>query len=66
MEAVRKTKLYLKTQAELAEEEAARQKKKKEKELAELLNTKNQTIEETYIISAFWRDYIRAFEQLER
>jgi sugar diacid utilization regulator len=42
VEAVQKTKEYLRSKAELAEEEAVRQRRKKEKEVAELVSTKNQ------------------------
>lgn len=45
VEAIQRTKQYLKTKAEMAQEEAARQKKKKEQKIAQLLSTKNQNIE---------------------
>lgn len=43
-----------------------RQRKKKEKEMAEIVNAKNQDVQETFAISAFWREYYKYYEQIIR
>lgn len=64
VEAVQRTKEFLRSKADVAEEEAARLRKRKEKEMAELMNTKSNSVEEAFSISSFWRDYFRALEQV--
>jgi hypothetical protein len=41
-----------------------RQRKKKEKELAEIVNAKNQDVQESFSISAFWREYYKYYEMV--
>lgn len=45
----------------MAEQEAARQRKKKERQIAEL-SAKHQSVEDEFHITSFWRDYFRAYE----
>jgi hypothetical protein len=62
VESIQRTKNLLKTKAEMAEEERVRQRKKKEKEMAEIISTKNQNVQESFSISAFWREYYKYYE----
>lgn len=62
MESIQKTKNLLKTKAEMAEEERMRQRKKREKEMAEMVSAKNQDVHENFSISSFWREYFKYFE----
>lgn len=48
----------------MAEEEAARLRRKKEKEKADLVSSKSQSLEDAYLISPFWREYFKLLEQV--
>ena len=63
---IKKTKEYLKNKEVLAEEEAVRLRKKKERENVEQISVKNQSTEDEYNISSFWRDYFRAYEAVAK
>jgi hypothetical protein len=45
VDSIQKTKSLMKSKAELAEEERVRQKKKKEKEMAEIIHSKSQNVQ---------------------
>ena len=64
VQAVHKTREYLRKKAELAQEEAIRQKRKQEHELSQTVSLKNQNVDETFALSSFWREYFRQYENV--